>query len=184
MLVEYDDRSILERHLDATGHTFDDPGRRLAATIRKRRLDDPSGTPKERKTIPTAMAARADLREAINEYDEFVAFMSERIPTGARPVQPKYLRNKQLEKRGKLLKYDKVDDPTKLLLNESRLVEWNRYKKYNAVTVISRQTGLQMIKDGAEGLPTQWIEVDRNEKERTEDNPLPPEMRSRLLARG
>ena len=50
LIVEYDDRSVLERHLDATGHTFDDPGRRLAATIRKRRLDDASGTPKERKT--------------------------------------------------------------------------------------------------------------------------------------
>ena len=74
----------LEKHLDATGHTFDDPGRRLAATIRKRRLDDPSGTPKERKTLPTAMAAYDDLREAVNEYDEFVAFMAERIPTGAR----------------------------------------------------------------------------------------------------
>ena len=41
-----------------------------------------------------------------------------------------------------------------------------------------------MIKDGAEGLPTQLIEVDRKEKNRTEDNPLPPEMRSRLVACG
>ena len=113
IIVAHDDRTSLEKHLDATGHTFDDPGRRLAATLRKRRLDVPSGTPKERKTIPTAMAARADLREAINEYDEFVAFMSERIPTGARPIQSKYFRNKQLEKRGQLLKYDKVDDSTR-----------------------------------------------------------------------
>ena len=30
----------------------------------------------------------------------------------------------------------------------------------------------------------QWIEVDKNEKERTDDNPLPPDMRSRLVARG
>ena len=57
LLVEYDDRSILEKHLDATGHTFNDPGRRLAATMRKRRLDDPSGTLKERRTLPTAMLA-------------------------------------------------------------------------------------------------------------------------------
>ena len=69
-IVAYDDRTSLERHLDATGHTFDDPGRRLAAVLRKRRLDEPSGTPKGRKTLPTAMAAYADLRKAIIEYDE------------------------------------------------------------------------------------------------------------------
>ena len=119
IIVAHDDRTSLEKHLDATGPTFDDPGRRLAAVIRKRRLDDPPGTPKGRKTLSTAMAAHVDLREAINEYDEFVAFMAERIPTGARPIQSRYVRSKQLEKRRKLLRYDKVDNPTELLLNGS-----------------------------------------------------------------
>ena len=68
--------------------------------------------------------------------DEFVSLMADCIPTGAKTVQSKYVRSKQLEKRGKLLRYDKVDSMTKSLLNESRLVEWNRYKKYNTVTVI------------------------------------------------
>ena len=43
---------------------------------------------------------------------------------------------------------------------------------------------LGLIAKGAEELPMQWVEVDRNEKLRTESNPLPPEMRSRLVARG
>ena len=103
IVVAYDDRTSLERHLDATGHTFDDPGRRLAAALRKRRLDDPSGTPKERKTLSTAMAAHSDLREAVIEHDEFVAFMADRVPTGAKTIQSKYVRSKRLEKRGKSL---------------------------------------------------------------------------------
>ena len=130
------------------------------------------------------MTVYSDVKQAVNEYDELVAFMSGRIPTGARTVQPKYIRSKQLEKRGKLLRYDKLDSKKQSLLDESRLVEWNRYRKYSAVTVISRSEGLQLFKEGAEALPTQWIEVDRNEKERTDDNDFPPDMRSRLVARG
>ena len=109
--------------------------------------------------------------------------MADRIPTGAKTIQSKYARSKQLEKRGKLIRYDKMDHTTQSLLNESRLVEWNRYLKYKAVTVISKAEGQRLIKKGAEALPMQWIEVDRNEKERTEDNPIPPDMRSRLARR-
>ena len=50
--------------------------------------------------------------------------------------------------------------------------------------MISKSEGLKLIKEGAEALPTQWIEVDRKEKERTDDNDLPLDMRSRLVARG
>ena len=52
------------------------------------------------------------------------------------------------------------------------------------MTVISKTKGQQLINEGAEALPMQWVEVDKNEKERTEDNPIPPDMRSRMVARG
>ena len=184
-VITFDDRTQLERHLDDTGHPQENPGRRLAAAMRKRQLEEPSGSSKERKTLSAEMASYAELREAVETYDDFVAFMADRIPTGAKTVQTKYARSKQLEKRGKLLRYDNLDDPQKSLLDDSRRVEWSRYLKYNAVTVVSRAEGQRLIsEENAEALPMQWIEVDKNEKERTEDNPLPPDMRSRMVARG
>lgn len=94
----------------------------------------------------------------MNEYDEFVAFMAERSPSGAKTIQPKYVRSKQLETRGKLLRYGRLDGATQSLLDDSRLVDWGRYLKYKAVTVISN-IGQQLIQEGAEDLPMQWIEV-------------------------
>ena len=110
--------------------------------------------------------------------------MADRIPTGARTIQSKYAKTKALEKRAKLLRCDEVNSTQQSLLYESRLREWSRYGKYEAVAVISDARFQQLVQPGAEVLSTQWIEVDRNEKERTEENPLLPYMRSRLVARG
>ena len=97
IIVVYDDRTQLERHLDATGHVSSDPGRQLAVTMRKRRLDDVDETQgKERKTLSATLSKDTELQKAVNEYDAFVCFMAERIPTGAKTIQPKYGKTKAL----------------------------------------------------------------------------------------
>ena len=49
---------------------------------------------------------------------------------------------------------------------------------------LSPEEAEELIGLGAEELPTQWIERDKNEFLRTENNEVEPDMRSRLVARG
>ena len=153
IIVAYDDRSQPERHLDATGHVSSDPGRQLAVTMRKRRMDDVAAPVpgKERIPLHATLALHANLRQTVNDHDDLVAFMAERVPTVAKTIQPKYVRSKHLEKRGKLLRYDKVDKTKQSPLRDLRLVDL----KYAAVTVISDTRCQQLVLEGAEVLPPQ-----------------------------
>ena len=78
-------RSLSETSAIQAGHAPNDPGRQLAVTMRKRRLDDDvlvSDAPgKERNTIVCMLAANEEIRKAVDKYDEYVAFMADRIPT-------------------------------------------------------------------------------------------------------
>ena len=66
------------------------------------------------------------------------------------------------EKRGKLLVYHKQDEATQKLLQASRKVEWDNYLKFSAVRVISSAEAADYVRHGAEELPMQWIETDKN----------------------
>ena len=76
--------------------------------------------------------------------------MSERIPTGARQIRSKSqsnaLRSKLFEKRGKLIRCNKAYSATQALPDESRIVEWGRYKQYKAVTIISHAHGQELVR--------------------------------------
>ena len=93
-------------------------------------------------------------------------------------------RNKRLEKQGKLLVYSKCDEETQALLNISRKSEWDNYLKFNAVRVVSAEEAQAYLDQGAEMVLMRWVETDKNEKRRTEQNPLPLLLKSRLVARG
>ena len=71
------------------------------------------------------------------------------------------------------------------LLGVCRLSEWNDDLKFEAVKLIPREDAELMLKnrDGEE-LPTQWIEVDKNDIKRTEQADIPPRMKSRFAAQG
>jgi len=191
--MELEDRSQLERHLDSVSEPSRNPGRKLAEVLEKKRKDAHTTDSRTRErsarrqdvTHESFIASLdEDVRGAITEYDEYVAFYSERVPSGAKEISTKMQKKQALEKQGKLLKYGKQPIDVQKLLNESRLTEWNRYKKFEAVTVISEKEATQLIEAGAECLPMQWIELDKNEARRTEGSTLPPNMRSRMVARG
>ena len=153
--MEYDDRSQLERHLDETASAQpSDPGRRLAEALRQRNVER-SRSPKQANLSIEVLDKKRTALE--NEYEEFVAFMATRIPTGARFLKSRAsaTRSRNLEKRGKILKYNRSSDEARCLLDGSRKVEWDRYKKYNAVTVIPKAKALDLIANGAEELPMQ-----------------------------
>ena len=56
--------------------------------------------------------------------------------------------------------------------------------KFKAVRVIDAKEAQQYLDEGAEEIPMRWVETDKNEKLRAPTNPLPPKMKSRLVARG
>ena len=98
--------------------------------------------------------------------------------------QQKMNKKKSLEKRGKLLIYSKLDQATQQALDESRKSEWDNYVRFEAISKITRQKALQLLNNGVEALPMQWVEVDKNQGLSTPGKPLPPKYKSRLVARG
>ncbi len=106
------------------------------------------------------------------EFEEFQTIFAERLerPVAKKFASTKAKQKKSLEKRGKLVMYDKVDQQMKKLLDASRLHEWLNYLKLDAVKVIDKSKAVEMISHGAEVLPTQWIEVDKSEALRASDN--------------
>ena len=62
--------------------------------------------------------------------------------------------------------YNKLSSDLQKLLDTSRLKEWNNYKKFGAAKIISRQEAERLVGLGAEELPTQWIERDKNSSAR------------------
>ena len=107
-------------------------------------------------------------------------FFAERLerPAATQFTAAKAKQKNNLEKRGKLSKYDNVDQQMKKLPDASRLHEWQNYLKLDAVKVIDRSTAEEMISHGAEVLPTQWIDVDKNEALRAPGKTMEPKMKS------
>ena len=194
-------QSPLERHLERIGVDVDDPGRRLARTIADRH--DPRDRSRSRERGETqnissttvslaAFAAdgNAETCGALDEFEEYQTFFAERVQRKESKAflasKGKMHKKKNLEKRGKLLIYQKLDHAHQKLLDESRLKEWNNYLKLGAVKVISKEEAEQIVYSGdSEELPTQWIETDKNEFLRSESGKeVEPKMKSRLVARG
>jgi len=189
----------LERHLERTGHSSEDPGVRLARKLASKSKSAASSSrarSRSRGETDESMVAhfheqRGDqpLQEALHEFHEYQAFFAERIPRedakAFKASVDKAAKKKSLEKRGKLLVYQKLDKAHQVLLDASRLKEWDNYLKFGAVKVISKKEAEDLVYSGAEELPTQWIETDKNEFLRNESNPdMDPLMKSRLVARG
>ena len=94
-------------------------------------------------------------------------------------------KNKKLEKRGKLINYNKASDEVKRGLDASRKVEWGKWTKHNAATPVTASEAAMLREQGAEEIGTQWIEVDKNEHQRNEfEHDIPPLYKSRLVALG
>ena len=156
-----DIRSPLEKHLDESGNLPLDPGRRVVQALRERKSTGASSarekgnsgrsrSPPKGTTAYLAEIALDDtcIAQQITEYDNFVAFMADRVNLGGKPIQKSKKQN--LEKRGKLLKYHNESETNQALLDRARGEEWNRYMKYNAVTPIPAEEAQRLIDLGAE----------------------------------
>ena len=197
--------SPLERHLDAAGVSPEDPGRRLARMLRTQEASASSSAPSrirsrsnERRTkdkgertsllaFVAALPVSVELTQALELFNDYQGFFAQRVPSRAAKTYLTARRKKEnLEKNGKLLMYHKLTPELKKLVDEARLKEWTNYLKFNAVKVISQSEADALVRDhDAEVLPTQWIDVDKNEFKRREGGvQVDPKMKSRLVARG
>ena len=194
-------RTPLEVHLENISQGLDDPGQRLARKLASTQKSGAS-TARERsrsvhRDIPDHVAHMAvsvedpELQQCFEGFDQWRAFMAKRIESDALDAyvsvvnQAKGIKKKKsLEKRGKLINYNKVDTAIQKLMMEARLKEWNNYKSFKAVRVISEKEARDLVDLGAEELPTQWIETDKNETLRFTDPSLPYKAKARLVAMG
>ena len=103
-----------------------------------------------------ALATLRSLRDFVGaRMDPFQAFT-------ARTWLEKKVKDKAAkEKRGKLIRYDKADQKTQRGLDASRKKEWENWKRFNAASVISFAKGQELIKQGHQVLPMQWVELDK-----------------------
>ena len=104
-------------------------------------------------------------------------------------MQSNYAKKRSLEKSGKLLVCNKMDDETQKLTKEAMTKECEGYYKFGA-TWISEEEAQQYVEQGSEELRSQFIITDknehmiaqaRNEKERVA---IQKKLKARLVDRG
>ncbi len=76
----------------------------------------------------------------MEEFEIFQTFFAERLerPAATQFTTAKAKQKKSLEKEGKLVMHDKVDQQMEKLHDASRLHEWQSYLKFDAVKLIDK----------------------------------------------
>ncbi len=74
--------------------------------------------------------------------------------------------------------YHRMDEAMQKLMMEARLKEWDNYKSFGAIKGISEHEARDLVGLGAEELPTQGIETDKNETLRHVQPDLPPKCKA------
>lgn len=121
-----------------------------------------------------------DRADGQNHDTAFVAFMADRVDVAAT-----LNKNQKKQAAGKNLVYNKADESTRNGLDASRMVEWQKWCKFNAGKLIRGDLLNELIGEGHKMIPTQWIETDRNSHKRREDGIyVPPDFKSRLVGCG
>ena len=101
---------------------------------------------------------------------EFVCFLAKRVNKKKAATGEKVYRHETPEMQRKL--------------RESRNKEWNSWKKYKAVRLLSDEEAQQLISQGYKPIPTRWVDLDKNEKLRTTNKDVEEKLKSRLVMRG
>ena len=142
-----------------------------------------------------AFANLADYNVVISEampgtekYEDFRAFFSDRLEEPAvkewKKRKASYVKKKQKEKNGKLLDYSKCSDELKRKLDETRAKEWAKWKEFGASVVIDSKQLKELLDEGHQVIPTQWVELDKNYNKRMVDPTVEEKLKSRLAVRG
>ena len=94
-------------------------------------------------------------------------------------------RPKKKGKRSKNINFETSNQFTQSGLTESRKVEWDKWKHFNAVHPVSGPELEQLLVQGHKPIPLQWVDIDKNEHKRREGGPhVAPLFKSRLVSRG
>ena len=113
-----------------------------------------------------------------DETNALIAFYTDR------GVGYKY-RPKKKGKKSKNINFETSDQFTQSGLTESRKVEWNKWKHFNAEHPVSGPELEQLLDQGHKPIPLQWVDIDKNEHKRREGGPhVAPLFKSRLVSRG
>ena len=142
-----------------------------------------------------AFANLADYNVVISEampgtekYEDFRAFFSDRLEEPAvkewKTRKASYVKKKQKEKNGKLLDYAKCSDELKRKLDETRAKEWSKWKEFGASVVIDSKQLQELLDEGHQVIPAQWVELDKNYSKRLVDPTVEEKLKSRLVVRG
>ena len=96
----------------------------------------------------------------IERRESYVVFMAWRADT---PGTQRYKRkNADKEPKGATLQYRRADEYTKRATDESRKVEWQKWKHFHAAIPIEGKDLEELVKEGHEIYPTAWVDVDKN----------------------
>ena len=96
-----------------------------------------------------------------DETNTLIAFYTDR------GVGCKY-RPKKKGKKSRNINFETSDQFTQSGLTESRKVEWNKWKHFNAVYPVSGSELEQLLDQGQKPIPLQWVDIDKNEHKRRE----------------
>ncbi|CAE7312962.1 unnamed protein product, partial [Symbiodinium necroappetens] len=105
---------------------------------------------------------------------EFRAFVAERSGPGS---------DQQAGKKPRKMNDFKCEDHVKEGIKGARKEEWEKYQRYNAAIPIQGEMLQQLLNEGHKPIPSQWIDVDKNEHQKGSED-YRPKYRSRLVACG
>ena len=114
--------------------------------------------------------------EEIEKREGLFAFMTERVA-----IDSRLNKNQKKQAAGKTLNYQKCDEFTRSGLDKARKAEWDKWKQFDAGTIIQGQELRNLIQQGHKVIPTQWMEVDKNSHLKQSAD-YTPEFMSRLVA--
>ena len=123
------------------------------------------------------------------EYETLRVFFADRVESDQKVVQwrkrrKNFTSKKQKEKHGKILVYHKCPEDVQKELDKSREKEWAKWKEFSAAIIIDDAQYQELIREGHQVIPTQWVELDKNHNKRLLDPTVEAKYKSRLVVRG
>ena len=115
----------------------------------------------------------------VEKQEGLLAFMAERVA-----IDSRLNKNQKKQAAGKTLNYSQCDEFTRSGLDQARQAEWDKWKQFDAGTIVRGKDLRDLISQGHKIIPTQWIEVDKNSHLKQSGNYKGPEFKSRLVACG
>ena len=123
------------------------------------------------------VGAGVDLLQRRNANTSLISFFNEREITKTQ--------SKKKLKSAKNLVYHRESEEVKSGLRLARQDEWGKWRKFNAAVPVDSKQLQELYSEGYKMIPTQWIEIDKNEHFRREGGPkVAPQYKSRLVVRG